>query len=238
MGNILTITGRELKSYFVSPVGYIITGLYAFFTGFIFYNAVVGSSQAQLTDTFGWMLVLALIVAPALTMRLFADENRQGTIEMLMTAPVRDWQIVVGKYIAGLVSFLFLLVPTLWYLVLLWRYGPPDWGMVGAGYLGVILVGAAFVAIGMLTSSLTSNQFIAYIAGMIILLFLWVVNAPAALLGSAGVFGDLLTYLSLPTHFQDFFSGVIDSEHVLFFISLAAVAVFITARVVESRRWR
>lgn len=238
MANILTIAERELKSYFVSPIAYIITGLYAFFTGFIFYNAVVGSSQAQLTDTFGWMLVLALIVAPALTMRLFADENRQGTIEMLMTAPLRDWQIVIGKYIAGLIGYIALLIPTLWFVVILWRYGPPDYGMILAGYVGILLGGAAFVAVGMLTSSITGNQVVAFFLGFLVLLFLWFAGIPSGVTGAAGnPLTDFLTYISLPSNFQDFFSGVIDGARALYFVSLAAIAVFLTVRVVESKRW-
>jgi gliding motility-associated transport system permease protein len=238
MSNILTITGRELKSYFLSPLAYIITGVFAVFIGFAFFNSALGSRQATLSDDFGWMMVLALILAPALTMRLFAEENRQGTIELLMTAPVRDWEIVVGKYIAGLLTYVALLIPTLWHVVILVRYGPPDYGPILTGYLGALLVGAAFIAVGMFTSSLTQNQVVAYLLAMITLLFLWIIGGAAGITGVTGTVADLLRFLSLPTHFQDFFNGLIDSEHVLYFLSLAAIAVFLTMRVVESRRWR
>ncbi len=238
MSNILTITGRELKSYFLSPIAYIITGVFAFFTGFLFYNGLLQSAQASLNNDFSWMLVLALIIAPALTMRLFAEENRMGTIELLMTAPVRDWEIVVGKYIAGWLGFMALLVPTLWHVIIVARYGSPDYGPIATGYLGVVLVGTAFVGVGMLASALTQNQFIAYMIGMITLLFLWVANAPAGALGNSGPLYALLNYMALTVHFQDFFNGVIDSTHVLYFLSLAVVAIFLTVRVVESRRWR
>ncbi len=238
MSNILTITGRELKSYFLSPIAWVITGVFAFFTGFLFYSTLLGSAQASLSGDFSWMLVLALIIVPALTMRLFAEENRMGTIELLMTAPVRDWEIVIGKYIAGFLGFVFLLVPTLWHVVIVARYGSPDYGPIATGYLGVLLVGAAFVGIGMFTSALTQNQFIAFMLGMITLLFLWFVNAPAGVLGNTGVLSDFLNSVVLTTHFQDFFNGVIDTTHILFFLSLAIIAIFLTVRVVESRRWR
>jgi gliding motility-associated transport system permease protein len=238
MSNILTITGRELKSYFLSPIAYVITGVFAFFTGFLFYSTLLSSAQASLSGDFSWMLVLALIIVPALTMRLFAEENRMGTIELLMTAPVRDWEIVVGKYIAGMIAFIFLLVPTLWHVVIVARYGSPDYGPIATGYLGVLLVGAAFVGVGMFTSALTQNQFIAFMLGMITLLFLWFVNAPAGVLGSTSPLIDFLNSVALTGHFQDFFNGVIDSTHILFFVSLAVIAVFLTERVVESRRWR
>jgi gliding motility-associated transport system permease protein len=238
MSNILTITGRELKSYFLSPLAYIVTGVFAIFIGLAFYISVLPSGQAQLTDDFSWMMVLGLILAPALTMRLFAEENRQGTIELLMTAPVRDWEIVIGKYIAGLLAFIALLIPTLWHVVILARYGPPDYGPIATGYLGALLVGAAFVAVGMFTSSLTQNQVVAYFLAMIALLFLWIVSGAAGALGGTGGIADLLQFLALPGHFQDFFNGVVDLQHVLYFVSLAAIAVFLTMRVVESRRWR
>ncbi len=238
MLNILTITGRELKSYFLSPIAYIITGVFALFTGANFFGQLLGSQQADLSGDFGLMMVLALFVAPALTMRLFAEENRAGTIELLMTAPVRDWEIVIGKYIAGLLAFIALLVPSLWHVVILARYGSPDYGPIASGYLAMFLVGIAFVAIGLFTSSVTQNQVIAYMMGAITLLLLWFSGFFAQALQSAQALSDALNYLYLPGHFQDFFNGVIDTTHILYFVSLAVIAIFLTVRVVESRRWR
>jgi ABC-2 type transport system permease protein len=236
--NILTITGRELKSYFLSPIAYVITGVFALFTGANFFTQLLSSSQADLSGDFGLMMVLALFLAPALTMRLFAEENRAGTIELLMTAPVRDWEIVVGKYLAGLLGFIALLIPTLWHVVIVARYGSPDYGPIAAGYVALLLVGISFVAVGLLTSSVTQNQVIAYILGTIVLLLLWFSGFFAQAAQSAQVLSDALNFLYLPGHFQDFFNGVIDSTHVLYFFSLAAIAIFLTVRVVESRRWR
>ncbi len=238
MSNILTITGRELKAYFLSPVAYIITGVFTFFVGYLFYNNLISSSQATLSNDFSWMLVLAVMITPALTMRLFAEENRLGTIELLMTAPVRDWEIVIGKYIAGMIGFCFLILPTLWHVVIVAHYGQPDYGPIITGYLLMLLVGAAFVAIGMLTSSLTQNQFLAAVFGMIILLFLWVANAVSGALGGGNPITDFLGYIALTVHFQDFMTGVIDTGHVIYFLSLAVIGIFLTTRVVESRRWR
>ncbi len=238
MSNILTIAGRELKAYFLSPIAYIITGIFAFFIGFLFYNNLLNSQSSTLSNDISWMLVLAVMLTPALTMRLFAEENRLGTIELLMTAPLRDWQIVVGKFIAGMIAFSFLLVPTLWHVVIVSRYGSPDYGPILSSYLLMLLVGAAFVAIGMLTSALTQNQFIAYVLGMLTLLFLWVANAPAGALGGGNPITDFLGYVALTMHFQDFMSGVIDTSHVIYFLSLAVIGIFLTTRVVESRRWR
>jgi len=238
MGNVLTIAGRELKAYFLSPLAWIIIALFAFFTGFIFLQIVARTLVADLTPLFQWIAVLALILTPALTMRLFSEEYKLGTIELLLTAPARDWQIVLGKFIAAWVGFAVLLIPTLWLVLILQRYGSPDYGILGASYLGILLVGAAFVGVGMFASSLTQNQFIAYMIGMILLLFLWVSDAPANAVGQWGAVGDFFRYLALPGHFDEFFGGVIDTEHLLYFTSIALITIVLTTLVVQSRRWR
>lgn len=238
MNNVLTIAGRELKAYLLSPLAWIIIALFAFFTGFIFVQIILQTQRADMSPLFNWMAVLALILTPALTMRLFSEEYKLGTMELLLTAPARDWQIVVGKFLAAWLGFAVLLVPTLWQVLILKRYGDPDFGILGASYLGVLLLGSAFVGVGMFASALTQNQFIAYMIGMIFLLFLWVADAPANALGQNDVLGNLLRHLSLPYQFQDFFTGVLDSEHLLYFVSIAVIAGALTTLIVSSRRWR
>lgn len=238
MSNILTVAGRELKAYIVSPLAWIIIALFAALTGFIFVAVVLGSRQADLTPMFGWFAVLALILTPALTMRLFSEEYKLGTMELLLTSPARDWQIVVGKFLAAWLGFAILLVPTLWQVVILKRYGDPDMGILGSSYLGVLLLGAAFVGIGMVASALTQNQFVAYIIGMVVLLFLWVADAPAGAMGQTDLIANFLRQISLPGQFQDFFGGVLDVQHLLYFVSLALISIVVTTLVVSSRRWR
>ncbi len=238
MTNVLTIAGRELKAYLLSPLAWIIIALFAFFTGFIFVQILLLTQRADMTPLFQWIAVLALILTPALTMRLFSEEYKLGTIELLLTAPVRDWQIVVGKFFAAWVGFAVLLVPTLWQVLLLERYGDPDYGILGASYLGALLIGAAFVGVGMFASALSQNQFIAYMIGMIALLFLWVADAPANAMGQMSAVSDLFRYLALPNQFDEFFSGVIDSGHLLYFVSIALITIVLTTLVVQSRRWR
>ena len=238
MTNVMTIAGRELKAYLFSPLAWIIIALFAFFTGFIFVQIMVATQVASMAPLFNWIAVLSLILVPALTMRLFSEEYKLGTMEMLLTAPARDWQIVVGKFLAAWIGFAVLLIPTLWQVVILERYGDPDYGILGASYLGILLLGAAFVGVGMLASSLTQNQFIAYMLGMIVLLFLWVADAPANAIGQNNAVADLIRYLSLPGQFQEFFVGIIASQHLLYFVSLALIAIVLTTLVVSSRRWR
>ncbi len=238
MNNVLTIAGRELRAYIVSPLAWIIIALFAFFTGFIFVQILVASRVADLSPMFSWIAVLALILTPALTMRLFSEEYKLGTMELLLTAPARDWQIVLGKFLAAWIGFAILLVPTLWQVLILQRYGEPDLGVISSSYLGTLLLGAAFVGVGMFSSALTQNQFVAYMIGMIILLFLWVADAPANAMGQSNVIADFLRQVTLPTRFQDFFSGVLDSQNLLYFVSLALISIVVTTLVVSSRRWR
>jgi ABC-2 type transport system permease protein len=238
MNNVFTIAGRELKAYLLSPLAWIILALFAFFTGFIFVQILVATQRADMTPLFQWMAVLALILTPALTMRLFSEEYKLGTIELLLTAPARDWQIVAGKFLAAWVGFAVLLIPTLWQVLILERYGDPDYGTIAASYMGILLLGGAMVAVGMFASSLTQNQFIAYIIGMIALLFLWVADAPANAVGAFNPVSDFLRRIALPGQFQEFFSGILDSEHLLYFVSLALIMVVLTTLVVQSRRWR
>ncbi len=239
MGNILTIAGRELKAYFFAPFAWIIIALFAAFAGYVFVFDVIGYTRvADMTPVFSLLGVIAMFLTPALTMRLFAEEFKSGTIELLLTAPVRDWEIVVGKFFAAWLSYAALLVPTLWSVAILWRYSNPDFGVLGAAYLGMLLLGAAFVSVGMFASALTQNQFIAFMLGMIFFLFLWFADALSAVLGHGGWLSDFFAFLALPPHTQEFFSGVIASRDVLYFLSLAVGGIILTTLVVSSRRWR
>lgn len=238
MSNVLTIAARELKSYFLSPLAWILIALFAFITGYLFLSILYATQQADMSPLFQWMAVLALILAPALTMRLFSEEYRAGTIELLLTAPARDWQIVLGKYLAAWVGFALLLIPTLWQMLLLKRYGDPDLGILGASYLGLLLTGAAFVGIGMFASALTENQVVAYMISFVALIFLWIADAPAGAIGQLNPMTDFLRYLAMPTHLEDFFSGVLASQHILYFVSVGLIMILLTTLVVQSRRWR
>jgi ABC-2 type transport system permease protein len=192
-----------------------------------------------MTQSFNLIIFLMMFFAPILTMRLLAEEHRQGTIELLLTSPVRDWEIVVGKFIASLALLVAILVPTLWQVALLFRYtnpGSPDVGKILAGYLGTFLAVGAMLAIGLFTSSLSQNQVIAAVISMVTLVMLWIINSFASV--GSGAVSDFLTFISIPGQFRDFLDGVIDTNHILYFVSVAAISLFIATRMVESRRWR
>lgn len=228
------ITGRELKSYFVSPLAYVLAGLFMGITGFLFYLILVNTRQANLTPLFNNLSVVFLFLMPAISARLLAEERKQGTIELLMTSPIPDWALVASKYVASLLYLLFMFATTLLFPLLLAWVGKPDWATVGTGYLGVFLLGASFLAIGLLCSSWTSNVVIAYFASFAISLVLWLAPSLAAGFGHS----ELFQYMSVISHQENLLRGVIDSTDVFFYLSFIAGCLFLTVRSVELYHWR
>lgn len=236
MNRTLAIAERELKSYFVSPVAYVVTALFLLIAGYLFSVILLNTNEATLRYLISNLSVIWLFITPALTMRLLAEEARTGTIELLLTNPVRDVEVVVGKYL-GVLGFLLVMVAfTLYYPALLFIFGNPDRGPMIAGYLGVILQAAAFLAIGLMASSLTQNQIVAAVLTFAILLIMWLAESVANFIGSPG--SDVMRYLSVNTHLQDFSRGVIDSTHIIYFISVVAAALLFTFLSLQARRWR
>ncbi len=236
MRNAFAIAERELRSYFMSPVPYVVTALFLVIAGILFASPLSRANEATLRFWFSNLGVIWLIVLPALTMRLIAEEARAGTIELLLTNPVRDVELVVGKYLAALGFLLVMVVLTLYYPAILMIFGTPDRGPMITGYVGVLLLGAAFLAIGLWTSSLTQNQIVAYFAAFAILLTMWLGELVADSLGRP--LGEIMRYLTVSTHYQDFLRGVIDTTHVIYFLSLIAAGLFLTYLSLQTRRWR
>jgi ABC-2 type transport system permease protein len=164
--NTLIITRRELTAFFVSTIAYIVGAAFLFITGLFFFFTVSLSGVATLSQVFSVISTVLLFIAPVLTMRLLAEEARLGTLELLLTAPVRDWEVVLGKFLAAFIFFLVMLLPTLYYLFVLTRFGSPDLPVTLSGYLGIILLGAMLLSIGILTSALSTNQIIAAVMGV------------------------------------------------------------------------
>ena len=238
MKNLWHITYRELKAYFASPVAYVVSALFLIAMGYLFSLILINSRDASMRGVFSNMVFILLLLAPALTMKMLAEEQRMGTLELLLTAPVQDWQVVVGKYLASVVLFaVMLLGPTLYYAVILQVFGPPDWGPILTGYLGILMLGASFLAVGMFTSSITQNQVIAYFAGMVILILLWILDAATGSVCSGPV-ADVLTYLAIPRHYDGFFSGVLDTVDIVYSLGIISVALFLATQVLQTRRWR
>lgn len=236
MRTALTIARRELGAFFVSPVAYLVAAAFLALSGYLFSIILITSRQATLEGVFFNVNVILLFMAPLLTMRLLAEEQSRGTLELLLTAPVRDWEVVVGKFLAALGLFAIMLLFTFAYpLTLWWVGGNIDIGPVMTGYLGLILLAAAMLAIGTLTSALTENQIVAAVVAFGILLILWLIDAAGNIATGAA---DILRNLSLTGHYDDFARGAINLEDVIYYLSLTVGALFIATRSLETRRYR
>ncbi len=236
MRNTLAIAGKELGAYFGAPSFYLIIVVFLFVAGYGFGWTMVTFQETTIQGFLGWGSFFLLFLGPALTMRLLAEEEKLGTIELLMTAPVRDIEVVLGKYLASLGMFAVMLAITLYYPILLSYFGHPDWGPILSGYLGIFLVGAVFLSIGLFASSLTSNQIVAYAVGSTLVLSFWFIGY------ATGVAGDtadkIFRYISISSYFPAFGRGVIDTNAIVYYVSIIVIFLFLTIRSLETRRWR
>jgi ABC-2 type transport system permease protein len=254
MRNIWTICQKELKSYFASPVAYLLLAMFAVIFGFFFWNAVgifvSYSMQAQMMgrpmpmDVNEMIIrpllmntsVIGLFLIPMISMRLFAEEKRQGTAELLLTSPIRDYEIIVGKWLAAVFLYASLLAITGLNFLWLFAYGKPDWKPLLVGYLGLILQAGALLAIGTFISTMTKNQIIAGAATFGVCLLLWVFEWVGGYEQAA--WAKVMAYMSVVNHFETFSKGVLDSKDAIFYLSLTFLGLFMTARSLESLRWR
>jgi gliding motility-associated transport system permease protein len=257
MKNALTIAGKELKSYFVQPVAYVVMTVFLLLGGWFFFSLLrnfnvalqIYAAMQNVRMLQRWNLnqmvispllhdlaIVLVILVPAITMRTFAEEKRTGTYELLLTAPLRTGEIVAGKFIAAAVFVLIMIALAGIFPLILVLFGNPEIGVIASGYLGLAFTAVAFVSIGLFTSSLTQNQIIAAISCFGVLLLLYVISWPAQAGGETAT--GLLRYLSLPDHFSQMIQGVIDTQDLIYFLSLIFVALFLTQRSVESARWR
>lgn len=238
MSRLGAIASRELASYFRSSIGWIVMALFLTLSGiWVGFSTLRPGEPATLRTFFGVSQWLLLIVAPAISMRLVAEERRAGTLEPLMTAPISDWAIVIGKYAAALGFLVCLLAPTLLYVGLLEAVADPDYGPIAAGYLALLLVGALYLSFGLLASALTDSQVVALLVTFFFFV-LWEVVATEGgrLLGAP--LDQPLFALSILLRIADMAKGVIDTAHVVFFVSASALFLTLAVIAVESRRWR
>lgn len=237
MSKTLTIAGKELKVYFTSPMAYLIAACYVGLTGYFFGTAMSKPfAEATIVDYLIPSTLILTLWAPLMTMRLFAEEERLGTLEVLLTAPVHDWEIVLGKYLASLVILAATIAVTAYYAALLFGLSDPDPGPILSGYLGLLLYGAAALAVGIFTSSLTSNQILAGTLAMSLLLLLNYIQGAAAIL--SGWPGRLMEGLSLSQRFAGFSRGLIDSTDVVFYLTFTVFFLCLTVKALKSHRWR
>jgi ABC-2 type transport system permease protein len=231
-----SIMRRELSSFFLSPIAYVILAVYILIYG-IFYNGVfVAYGVTNLQFSMSNLLIVFIFLMPLLTMRSLSEERKMGTEELLMTSPITTSQIVLGKFFALLISLLIMLGVSLIHLVIAISFGMPDMGPIISSYVGLLLAGAVFISIGLFASSLSDNQIVSGLVGFGILLFFWLIEILGNSLG--GKLGEIINNLALLKHYEDFNKGVIDTGNLVFYLSILGVFLFLTIRRVESRRWR
>jgi ABC-2 type transport system permease protein len=259
MKKTIAIFDKEFKSFFYSPMAYIVIAVFTALTGVFFYLYLSNFVEAAFMDQirsqqyrqmpqrfnlnlmlirpYFWNIALiSLFTLPAITMRLYSEEKKQGTIELLYTTPVTSLQIILGKFFAGLAFYFVLLIPTMFFQSLLFIYGDPEFLPVLSGYVGLLLLGSAFISVGLFISTMTENQIIAAIAGFATSLLLWVVGWGASYAGAT--LSPVLEYISIINHFEDFAQGVIDSTHVAYYILFSFFGIFLSLKSIESIKWR
>jgi ABC-2 type transport system permease protein len=252
--NTFTICNKELQSYFRSPIAYTVIALWALIGGFFFYfglsffvqrsmeSSMMGQSMPM--DINEWIVrpllsnvnVVALFLIPMITMRLFAEEKRSGTIELLMTSPINDIEIVLGKWLAAVALYSIMLLVSVLHMAILFKYGQPDWRPLAVGYLGLLLQGGCLLAIGTFVSTCTSNQIVAGALGFAISLLLFVLNWVSEF--GSSITDRVIGYFSVQAHFESFSKGVIDSKDLVFYVTMIILGLFLTSRSLESVRWR
>ncbi len=254
MGNILAVAQKETRAYFASPIAYVVIGLFALLFGY-FYVAILSFfvEQSMQGGQFGMpapvnvnqqmirpvllnTTVVFLFVLPMVTMRTFAEEKRSGTIELLLTSPLTDLQLIIGKFLGTLVMFAGFLAVMAIYIGILFFFGNPEWKPVVTAFFGLLLMGGAFLSVGLFVSSLTKNQIVAGMLTFAVFLLLWIIDWIGNFVGPT--LEPIFTYLSITQHFDDFAKGVIDTKHVLYYLSFITFGLFLTAKSVDSERWR
>lgn len=254
MRNVWIIFSKELRSYFVSPIAYLLLTMFAVIFGFFFWNALgyfvyVGMESQMRGEMFPMNVneqiirpllsnasVIGLFFIPMITMRLFAEEKRSGTIELLTTSPVRDMEVIVGKWLAALSLYVCMLFFTALNFAFLFRYGNPDWKPLAIGYLGLLLQAGCLLAIGTFISTLTRNQIVAGAATFGVCLMLWIFEWVSGY--ETAMWAKVLSYLSVTVHFESFARGVLELKDAIYYATLILVGLFLTARSMESLRWR
>jgi len=255
MNNILAIAHKELKSYFSTPIAYVVIGFFALLFGYFFYAMLVifnqqsaqfGGAEGGAVDINQQLIrplflnasVILLFVLPLITMRTYSEEKWSGTIELLLTSPVTDVEIILGKFLGAMALYAAMLAITVIHMLVLFSYAnpKPEWTVPVIGYIGLLLMGGCFISVGLLISSLTKNQIVSGMVTFAVFLLLWVINWIASFTGPTTQ--SVLNYLSITDHFDDFTRGIVDTKHLIYYFSVMSFGLFLTARSVDTERWK
>jgi ABC-2 type transport system permease protein len=256
MRNILAIAHKELKSYFSGPIAYIAIGLWALLYGYFFVAILqffvrqsmqmsqmgmqgpqsMNVNQQLIRPLLQNVTIMILFVMPMVTMRTYSEEKRSGTIELLLTSPLTDFQIIMGKFLGAMALYAVMLMVTTIHIGLLFIYGRPEWKPIVTAYLGLFLLGGCFISLGLFISSLTKNQIVAGMVTFAVFLLLWIITWIGSFSGPT--VDQLTQYLSIIDHLDDFSKGVVDTKHLIYYLSFITFGLFLTAKSVDSERWR
>jgi len=236
MRQILTLAKKEFRSYFDSPVAYVVITLFLLISGWQFSTTMFLANTADLRTLFGIIRFILLFFIPALSMRLISEEKRLGTIELLMTLPIKDWQLVLGKFLAAYLLIIISILLTLVHYISIASLGDPDFGATIGGYFGLILVVGVYLSIGIFTSSLTQNQIIAFIVSFVIIFAFFMLDK--VIFFFPAFIANLLEYLSTDYHFNNVARGVIDTRNLVYYGSMMFVFLFLAVQSLESRKWK
>jgi len=240
MSSVLTLTRKELRQIFLSPIAYAFLFVFVFFVTFMFFRAFFLVRETTLTGFFFWFPYAFAIVIPGVTMRAWAEERKQGTMEYLLTAPVETWHIVLGKFFAGLCLVACCLLLTLKVPLTVAHYGSLDWGPAWGGYLGALLMGGSFISIGMFLSAFTKDQIVAFLLSVSVILALVLLGHPyiSSEFGPGSLIGTIARVISPTSHFESIGRGVVDSRDIYYFVVLTVVFLYGNVLVIDLRRWR
>lgn len=254
MNKVFLIARKDFKNYFSSPIAYIVIAVFLFLIGWMFFNLLsffqqqvqqmaainMGGNKPNLSESvirqiYGNMNVILLFVSPFITMRLIAEERKDHTIELLMTAPIRAWEVILGKFLSAMYLIGVMLALTFVYPVILSLIAKPDWGVILGCYAGIILVMATYVAVGLFWSSRTENQIVAAVLSFGTLLFFWLISWAAH--QAVPVWSDVLNHMSIIGHYSNFAQGVIDTTDIIYYLSFIGFALFLTNASFDTDQW-
>ncbi|MFH1287833.1 MAG: ABC transporter permease subunit [bacterium] len=237
MNKTIAIYQREMKTFFVSPVAYIVSCIFLITAGYLFSIILFYTHEANLRGLFDNLKFVLLFMAPILTMRLLAEEKKLGTDELLFTSPLTNYEVILGKYFAAVTLYLIMLIFTIEFPVVLKMYSNPDMGPIYSGYLGIFLFGSAFISVGLFASSITENQIVAAIISFGLLLILWLISWATVIIPFEWA-KNVLTSLSLIEHYNNFEKGAINSGDIFYYLSFCFLFIFLTNQVMEAKRWK
>ena len=234
--NILALAEKELRQFFSSPIAYVLIAFFLGVTGLFYFLALIFTKQADMSSAFMITSILFLFICPLITMRMIAEERKSGTMEVLLTAPLTEMEVILGKFFGAVGMLVIMLLLTAHYPIILFIFGKPDKLPVLTGYLGLVLLGSCYLSLGLFASSFARNQIVAAIAGFGFILLLWMMSALSEVVPA--VMGDVVKYISFYDHFEDFLRGMLDTKHFIFYVSFIGFVLYLTVLNLRYRKWR